>query len=209
MAIIKSGATSDNLTIDPTSKAARITPYTESGRSVAPQSKATFYVTNSFTPPATPTDMITIYGSASKTVQVISFKLVTTNTAAGSQQFQLTKRTSANSGGTFVAGTAIAADSNDTATATSFGHYTANAASLGTSAGNIIVKRVASPAAVPASFAGVVVDAGVEFLAPMADGGLARPVTLRGTSQGLCLNFNGAALVAGQTHLYQIVWTEE
>ncbi len=35
MAVIKSGATSDNLTIDPTSKAARVTPYDTRGNSMA------------------------------------------------------------------------------------------------------------------------------------------------------------------------------
>jgi len=38
---------------------------------------------------------------------------------------------------------------------------------------------------------------------------LAQPVTLRGIAQQLVLNFAGAALVAGQTHAYCVVWTEE
>lgn len=210
MAVIKSGATSDNLTIDATSKAARNTLYDTTGRALALQSKITFYMAGNFTPAATPTDLVTIFGSASKTVRVIKFVITTTNTAAGSQQFTLLKRTAANSGGTFVNGNALAADGSDAAaTATSYGHYTANPAATGATPGNYAIVRVASPAAVPASFAGVVQNAGVDLLALGGDAQLSKPIVLNGTSQGLCLSFGGAALVAGQTHTYQVVWTEE
>jgi hypothetical protein len=209
MAVIKSGASSDNLTIDPTSKAARVTLYDAAGRAITFQSKPTFFAANTFTPPATPTDMVTIYGSASKTIRVVSFIIGTTNTAAGSQQFFLIRRSSTNTAGTFVAGTAIQADTTDAAPTATVGHYTANPSSLGTTVGNINIKRVASPAAVPASFAGIAQEAGVDMLSNMANSMLDKPVTLAGTAQGLCLNFNSAALVAGQTHYYQVVWMEE
>lgn len=209
MAVIKSGASSDQLTIDATSKGARVTLYDAAGRAIAFQSKATYFASNTFTPPATPTDMVTIFGSGTKTIRVISFKITTTNTAAGSQQFFLVKRSAVNTTGTFVAGTAVPADSTDAAATATVGHYTANPGGLGTLVGTVNTKRVASPVAVPATFAGVKEDAGVEMLDQMANSLLDKPVTLSGTGQGLCLNFNGAALVAGQTHAYQIVWTEE
>jgi hypothetical protein len=208
MAVIKSGASSDNLTIDATSKAARVTLYDATGREVAYQSKPTFFAANTFTPAATPTDIVTIYGSASKTVRVISFRITTTNTAAGSQAFLLVKRSAVNTTGTFVAGTAVPADSTDAATAT-VGHYTANPGGLGTLVGNVNIKRVASPAAIPATWAGIVQDAGYDMLDVALNSKLDKPLTLIGTGQGLCLNFAGAALVAGQTHAYQVVWTEE
>jgi hypothetical protein len=209
MAVIKSGASSDQLTIDPTSKAGRVTLYDATGRAVAAQSKATYFAANTFTPPATPTDMVTIFGSASKMVRVISFRITTTNTAAGSQQFFLIKRSAVNTTGTFVAGTAVPADSTDAGATATVGHYTANPGALGTAVGNVNIKRVASPVAVPATFAGVKEDAGVDLLDNMNNSLLDKPVMLSGVAQGLCLNFNGAALVAGQTHAYQIVWTEE
>jgi hypothetical protein len=33
--------------------------------------------------------------------------------------------------------------------------------------------------------------------------------SLRGVAQTLAINFNGVALVAGQTHAYQVCWIEE
>lgn len=210
MAVIKSGASSDQLTIDATAKAARTTQYDQAGRDISLQSKSTYYAAGTFTPAATPTDLVTIFGSASKTVRVLSMKIGTTNTAAGSQQFFLVKRSSANSAGTFVAATAVQADTADAAaTATSYGHYTANPGSLGTSDGNVNVIRVASPAAVPASFAGVREVSQLEMLPDVVESNLYKPIVLNGTAQGLAINFNGAALVAGQTHTYTIVWTEE
>ena len=210
MAIIKSGASTDQLTIDPASKAARVTLYDpSSGRSLAVQSKATYFAAGTFTPPATPTDMVTIFGSATRTVRVVAFVITTTNTAAGSQQFFLIKRTTANTGGTFVAAAAVSADVVDSAATATVGHYTANPSGLGASAGNINVTRAASPVAVPATFAGVARDAGVDMLEVGANASLNKIPVLNGTGQGVCLNFGGAALVAGQTHAYQVVWTEE
>lgn len=209
MAVIKSGATSDQLTVDATSKALRNTPYSTAGRSLAPQSAATFAVAGTFTPAATPSDMVTIYGSASTIVRVISFKITTTNTAAGSQTFNLIKRSAVNTTGTFVAGTIVPLDSTDAATATSVGHYTVNPGGLGASVGTINVARVASPVLIPASFAGIVQDAGYDLLDFGSQSALDKPVVLRGIAQGLCLNFAGAGLVAGQIHAYRIIWTEE
>lgn len=209
MAVIKSGATSDQLTVDPTSKAARITVYDSSGREVSAQSKATYAASGTFTPAATPTDLLNIIGSNTKTIRVISIKFTTTNTAAGSQQFFLIKRSAANTGGTAVAATMIPQDSNDASATATVQHYTANPTGLGTAVGTISTIRVASPVAVPGSFAGIVNDAGVELLHWQSNTHLDKPVVLRGNTQVLAVNFNGAALVSGQTHAYTVVWTEE
>lgn len=208
MATIKSGASSDQLTIDPTSKAARVILYDSLGRELSIESEATFSASGTFTPPATPTDMVTIYGSASKLVKVISFFIATTNTAAGSQQFNLIKRSAVNTTGTFVAATAVPIDSIDAATVI-VGHYTANPGGLGAAVGTLSTRRVASPVAIPATFAGVKEDAGIDMLGLFVNSNLSKMITLRGISQGLCLNFNGVALVAGQTHAYTVVWMEE
>lgn len=211
MAVIRSGASLDELTIDPISKAARVVLFDAAGNALSGVGKQSFAASASFTPAATPTDLVTIFGSATKTVRVWSFKLATTNTAAGSQQYLLIKRSAVDTTGTFVAGVAVPLDSsNSAATATGVGHYTANPGGLGAVVGTIITSRVASPAAVPASFAGVAFDAGIDLLALWNSGNsVFQPVVLRGIVQGLCLNFNGAALVAGQTHTWNIVWTEE
>ncbi len=90
MAIIKSGASSDNLTVGVTSKAAYVEQRDADG--VVLQHKKTYYASGSFTPPATPTELVTIYGSATKTIRVLSLKIGTVNTAAGSQIYTLQKR---------------------------------------------------------------------------------------------------------------------
>lgn len=208
-AIIQSGASADLWTIDATSKAGRVTLYDSTGRETSFQGKITYGCSNTFTPAATPSDLVTIAGSATKTVRVISFKLSTTNTAAGSQQYLLIKRSTADTTGTFVASTGVPLDASDTAATAVCGHYTANPGALGTAVGTLNTLRVASPAAIPASFAGVKEDAGVEMLGWFNSSMLDRPVVLRGVAQNLVVNFAGVALVAGQTHAYNIIWTEE
>ena len=102
----------------------------------------------------------------------------------------------------------MALDSNDAAATATVNHYTANP-TLGTTVGTINTVRLATPVAIPASFAGVVEDAGKELLPWNNNSILDKPVTLRGTSEQLVVNFAGAALVAGQTHAFRVVWIEE
>jgi len=217
MAVIKSGATSDQWTIDPTSKAGRVTLYDATGREISIQSKQTFGIASSFTPPATPTDMVIIEGSATKTIRMLSMVIGTTNTAAGSQQFFLIKRSTADTTGTFVsAGTPVPFDSaNAAATPNRVGHFTANPGALGTAVGTLKQVRAASTVVTPTSFAGVREITEVEMLPHGWPTGLSpnsvlgQLVTLRGVAQTLAINFNGAALVAGQTHFYRLMWMEE
>jgi hypothetical protein len=211
MAVIKSGAGTDQLTIDAVSKAARVTLYDATGNLLIPHSKATYFATGNFVPAATPTDMVTIFGSASKTVKVVSFRINMNSTAAGSAYLRLIKRATANGGGTFTAVTSVLADSADPAATAIAGHYTVNPASLGTNLGNVCHYNLASPVLVPGNFAGVVREAGFDMLqwgfSNIAD--QCKPITLHGGGEGLCLNGNSAALLAGQTHSWSIVWTEE
>lgn len=172
----------------------------------------TFAASGIFTPVATPTDIVKITGASGKVIRVMSMRLTTTNTAAGSQQYALIKRSADDTTGTFVAATAVPLDSGSAAATAVVGHYTANPGGLGAAVGTINTVRWASPAAVPASFAGVAVDAGMEILpVVMTVAGLpfVQPVTLRSAAEVLVINFAGAALVAGQTHAYSIVWTEK
>jgi hypothetical protein len=206
---LKSGASTDLATVDPTSKAVRVSTYSAEGVEVSAESKDTFFATNTFTPAATPTDLVTIYGSATKTVRVVKFVITTTNTAAGSQTFFLIKRSAVNTTGTFVAATAVPSDSSDSAATATVGHYTANPGGLGTAVGTTNIKRVASPVLIPASFAGIVDDAGFDMLDSQINADWDKSIVLRGVAQGLCLNFNGAALVSGQVHAFQVIWTEE
>lgn len=173
--------------------------------------RQTYIATGTFTPAATPTDLITITGSATKVVRVVGLRVATTNTAAGSQEFNVIKRSTLDTTGTFVAATAVPVDSSVIPATATVGHYTANPGGLGTAVGTIARKRVASPVAVPGSFAGVALVAGFELL-DLQDtiNAIDDPsIKLRGAAENLAVNFAGAALVAGQTHLYTVIWTEE
>lgn len=125
-----------------------------------------------------------------------------------SEKIAIAKRSADNTLGTFNAGTPVPFDSTDAATAEA-GHYTVNPTILGSPVGTVSTRRVASPAAIPATWAGVREDAGQELLFWGGVTDLDKRITLRGTDQILVVNFGGAALVAGQTHAYTIVWTEE
>ena len=206
--IIESGAGTDAATVDATSKALRVLEYDDAGRSVARQSKATYAAAGSFTPSATPQDLVMIFGSATKTIRVLSMRIGTQNTAAGSQEFVLSKRSAVSTGGTVVAATAVPLDSANAVATATVSHLTTSANTPGTAVGNINSKRVASTVLLPATFAGIRDDAAVEML-PTDGSGVAQPVVLRGVAQGLAINFAGAALVAGQVHNYNVIWTEE
>jgi len=204
-AIIKSGATTDQWTIDATSKAGRVTIYDTAGRDLSPQSKATYSATSgAFTPPATPTDMSCIFGSASKTIRVLSCVVSGTQTTAGINMFFLVKRSTANTGGTSSTLTQVPLDANSAAgTATNVLSYTANP-TLGSTVGNVRAERILCPA-----LASVVAPVGIDLLGFSQNSLIDQPVTLRGSTQGLCVNFNGAALPAGLSMAVEWVWIEE
>lgn len=213
MAVIKSGASTDNLTVDPTSKAARVTLYGTDGRPI--NSGATYGISSFFTPVATPNNLVIIAGSATKTVRVYQMCIFTQTTAAGSVQFFLKKYSTLWGGaGVFVsAGTPVPYDSdNGAATAAQVGHFSTDP-TPGTLVGIIRSATIATPVLRPATPAGIIELSGIDmisgFQAPMGPSSMIEPITLRGTGQYLAIDFNDVALVAGQVHQYSMVFTEE
>lgn len=189
---------------------ASVTRYGPDGRDVSLQSKATYSCVGEFTPAATPTDMVMITGSPTKTIRVVSMYFTASNTLGGvSETLFLNKRVMPNFGGTFVAATAVPFDSLDAAATAQVGHYTANPTTLGQIMGTINSVRVAVPPVVPTTFGANVKDAGVELLPWFPASILDKMVTLRGVSECMVVNFNSAALFTGEVHAYRIVWTEE
>jgi hypothetical protein len=180
-------------------------------RDLSYQSKQTYGVASNFTPVATPTDLVIIEGSATKTVRVISMIIATQCTAAGSMEFFLIKRSAADTTGTFVsAGTIAPFDSNNAAsTVNRVGHFTANPGGLGATVGTIARRQVATPVLKPATWAGITQTSEVEMIPNGSYTLLDQPITLRGVAQCLAINFNGVALVAGQIHQYSLIWMEE
>ncbi len=202
MAVIRSGASTDELTVDVTSKAARITEYLASGQVAWPDNHPTYsFATVAFAPGATPRDVILLQGSASKTIAVLRVFLSTYQTTAGINTWLLRKFSSAPTGGTFVADEAVPHDSSDAAAAATAGHHTA-ANTSGTLVGEVWSGRISSPAAATAGvggYIGVMVDFTRLF---------GKPLMLRGAGEYLSWNFNGAALPSGLNAMGGMTWYE-
>lgn len=204
MAIIKSGSSTDELDIDATSKAARVTEYLANlARAAWADNHPTYSYTNaSFTIPATPTDIITINGSADKTIAVLRAFISTLQTTAGVNSWYLAKRSTARTGGVSVAGTAVPHDSSDAAAAATVAHWTTLFTGGGTLVGNVWSGRINSPAAATAGIGGFVGHQ-IDFVRMFG-----KPLMLRGAGESLAINFGGAALPAGMTCLGGFTWFE-
>lgn len=155
--------------------------------------------TGYFTPVATPTDVVSIFGSASKTIRVLRVTVTSTQTTAGVNQWFLLKRSTANTGGTPTAATGVPLDSGNAAATAVVNQYTANP-TTGSLVGKVKVSNILSPA--PASVSG-----GESILHEELYNG--QGIVLRGTAEGLVLNFNGAAVPTGLSMAVNIFWTEE
>lgn len=150
------------------------------------QSTAFSVQTAAFTPAATPTDLCVIGGHATSTIKVIDARLTGTATAATTVDVLLIRRSTANSAGTFVAGTVVGYDLDDTSVAPTVGHYTANP-TINSTVGTLLASKVLLP------IAGTVATS-------IANQNLLPPgsvVQLDGTAEQLAINFAGAALPAG------------
>jgi hypothetical protein len=153
-----------------------------------------------YSPYATPQDIVGIVGSASKQVRVLRFAVSGRASAANQLDVQLLKRSSADSGGTPSALTAVPHDSSDaaaSAVATSYG----SAPTAGTLVGAVRAQQInlsaagSGGAAVPVEFDfGTVND---------------KSIVLNAASEGLYLNLNGAAMPAGTVLNVFVEWSEE
>ena len=157
--------------------------------------------TGSFTPPATPTDMFIINGSATKTIKISQIIISTTQTTAGVNVFFVVKRSTANTGGTSVSETLVPYDSQDTAATGTAKHYTANP-TVGTAVGTIRSPKLWSADASGANSGMSIYTFDFQRLNEQG-------MTLRGVAEGLAVNFNGAALPAGLSVNISVTWTEE
>lgn len=150
-----------------------------------------------FTPGATPQDVFTITGSASKIVNVTRLAIATVQTSAGMNAWQLVKRSTANSSGTSAAVLRVPKDKGYPAATATVLQYTANP-TLGTLVGSLWSGRVTSPA--PATATG-------DYEKTIAQNGL--PIArLVGVADVLAWNLNGVALPTGLSVQATVWWTE-
>lgn len=157
---------------------------------------------SAFTPGATPDDVFTITGSATKTIKVVRMGLASTQTTAGLNVWFIRKRSTANSGGTSTTPTIVASDSSMPADTAVVRQYTADP-TLGTLVGDVFIGKIDSPG-ITTTGTGILGGLVVDFV-----GTSGSPIVLRGTGEVLSWNFNNAALPAGLSVTAWIEWLEE
>lgn len=157
-------------------------------------------VATAFVAAATPTDVFTITGSATKTIRIRYIEFTATTTTAGGIAVStiLVKRSAANTAGTFVADTKVPHDSSNAAATVTVGHYTANPTVLGAAVGNIRADRYA------AQSAGTPAVPLVWSFGNEAE----QPIVLRGVSEILAINLNSTTITGSVINI-SVCWTEE
>jgi len=151
---------------------------------------------------SSPTDVATLYGSATKTIRVIRVFLSLSQTTAGTPAGApaLFKRSSVNTGGTSTVPAIVSHDSADAAATATPRSYTANPTSLGTFVGMFWNSFV---------FAGAPSTASASTQVELKFGELpGKAIVLRGVAQGIVINFAGIT-VSGGIYLVTFEWTEE
>lgn len=141
--------------------------------------------TATFTPPASATDIVTITGSATKTIRILRIEFSARQTTAGQVLVYLVKRSTANTGGTAVAATIVPVDRQNAAATATVNAYTANP-TTGNLVGNVAVCDVLIPAPATA----VDRNRAVLFDANLAG----QPIVLKGATDCLSINLNGATV---------------
>lgn len=164
--------------------------------------KATYSVAYSVAIAASPTAVVTVSGSVSKTVRINRVVVAGTATAAGWGNLLLVSRTTANSGGTSTVLGPIPWSSTNGAASATAQQYTANPAALGTLAGNVTFQPLnyGAAAATNTQPAPLIVEFG-----RLND----QAFILRGTGQVLDIEFAGVSQPAGAQIAGWIEWTEE
>ena len=158
--------------------------------------------TGPFTPPATPTDMVTISASGLNTVLYIQrIVLFTTQTTIGANTFFLKRYNTLTTGGTSTTVTPVDLDGNNLASQAVVKYYTANP-TLGNLVG--ILDQAYTITAQPTGGSATPSNAYIwDFTSPRI-----QPIVLRTPQDQLSLNFNGAALPTGLKVSVSIIWTE-
>lgn len=168
-------------------------------QAVSAQETKTQYSTGaSFNLPATPTDIVEIKGSATKTVRIKKISLSGLASATGIRLYTLSRRAASIDDGTPATPVVTEWDTANAAATAVVRHFTA----LGTPkahepASSVLDTFRLSFAAANAADKNMVLD--------FSD----CPIVLRGVADCLVIADSGAALVGGENLSYSVTWTEE
>lgn len=144
------------------------------------------------------TDILTINGSASKTIRVTKISIDGLAVTGGNISVFLIKRSTANTGGTSTTLTNVPHDSANAAGTAAVKAYTVNPTVLGTAVGTVRSNRV--------FISGGATTASAEDEQRFGD--LGQGIVLRGTSESLCLNLAGVTINSPSLNVW-VEWTEE
>ncbi|MFA6875729.1 MAG: hypothetical protein WCQ87_03750 [Parabacteroides sp.] len=148
------------------------------------------------TPAATPTDIVTLYGSATKTVKIKRVTVSGQATTAGSMPVSLVKRTAVNTTGTSSAPSIAKFDSTDGAATATPLLYTANPSALG--AGVMVASQTLNMGVAGAA------DTVYFDFSNRND----KAIYLHGVAEGLAINLNGATVPTAGTFGYTVEFEE-
>ncbi len=177
---------------------------------ITPTSKATYAAgAVGLALAATPTNIATLTGSATKLVKLLRVGLSLQCSALGVSMLDvlLQKFSSALTGGTPVALTMTPMDSNNAGATALAQNWTANSTGGGALVGNIQVAKI-----IPQFLGPFTATDFPEMPMPQIVwdfAGAIQPPTLRGVAQVLSINLNGGTLVATTTYDVFMVWSEE
>lgn len=204
MAIIKSGASSDQLTIDSTSKAARVTGLYDSNGIYYGRKYTYKACANSITVAAGTGIFFAIYGSSTKTISIqrININGLTLTTPAYNSLL-VTRCSTQCSGGTSVDITPIKFDTDSGAGTPNLLKYYTAAPTTGTSVGVISNKRLLLQSST-ASSSTQLTDVIFDYRTINENSA----VLLKGTNQGLVISF-GSAPDSTVTLSIEVEWTEQ
>jgi predicted outer membrane repeat protein len=157
----------------------------------------TYSAAANIVPAATATDVFTLTGQGTRITRIRQIILSFDATAATSDvKVSLIKRSTANTGGTSSAVTAVPHDSTNAAALSTVLAYTANPGALGTTVGNIETIFMGADAANE--------NAIFQYGGSTGD----QSIVLRSTSEVLAVNLEGAALPAGLVVRCKVKWSE-
>jgi len=159
-------------------------------------------------PAATPTDVFTIIGSASKVIRVLRLEIVVTSTVATGAAIDvlLLRRSTADTGGTSTTTAFIPHDSLDPSATAVFTTYTANPGALGT----IIGVALRATKLMPTLATSTATDFPLPDRAFWDFGNRAgKGIVLRGVADTLAINLNSVSLAAGASMSIAAEITEE
>lgn len=156
-------------------------------------------ITNQISMPTSPTDLVTLYGSATMTVRILRVTIDATQTTAGTYQWYLFKRTSVPTGGSSSPVTITSYDTNNpTTTVTNALYWQTTAPSQG---GGAAIRTARQ-------YVGTTAGTGAVDRLVWDFGRAGQAVVLRGTSQGIAVNCGTVQMAGAGVNVF-IEWTEE